>query len=361
MQHRKWVMIACGIGLSHIFITGLMGADEPKAGPVSPRTQPQELGTIQWHRGFDAAAAASKQSGKPLLVLFQEVPGCSTCKSYGDRVLSHPLIRDAVESLFVPVAIYNNIAGDDKRVLKKFNEPEWNNPVVRIMQHDRTELASRVAGDYSPAGLVSAMVQSLQKSKHPIPAYLQLLNDELSARQRGLERATLAMHCFWEGEGKLGSLDGVIETMPGFVQGKEVVEVWFDAKHVSYAKLVAEAGKMQCAGTIFSRSDKQDRHAKSLGGVTTVRTDDEMRPDKEPKYYLSETPFRFIPMTELQAARVNSSISRGQDPRRLLSPRQLRLLDRVEARPKAIWQNLIGHDDLIQAFASAERVAANAD
>lgn len=36
---------------------------------------PVELGRVRWQRDFDAASAASKQSGKPLAVLFQEVPG----------------------------------------------------------------------------------------------------------------------------------------------------------------------------------------------------------------------------------------------------------------------------------------------
>ena len=36
---------------------------------------PVELGKIAWHRGFDRALELSRKSDKPLLVLFQEVPG----------------------------------------------------------------------------------------------------------------------------------------------------------------------------------------------------------------------------------------------------------------------------------------------
>ncbi len=36
---------------------------------------PPELGAVAWGRDFAAAQAQSKQSGKPLVVLFQEVPG----------------------------------------------------------------------------------------------------------------------------------------------------------------------------------------------------------------------------------------------------------------------------------------------
>ena len=37
--------------------------------------QPRELGTITWARDFDAATQTAQKSGRPLLVLFQEVPG----------------------------------------------------------------------------------------------------------------------------------------------------------------------------------------------------------------------------------------------------------------------------------------------
>ena len=39
------------------------------------RTAAIEVGTVKWGRDLDAALAASKASGKPVFVLFQEVPG----------------------------------------------------------------------------------------------------------------------------------------------------------------------------------------------------------------------------------------------------------------------------------------------
>ena len=36
---------------------------------------PVEVGTVKWGRDLDAALASSKESGKPVFVLFQEVPG----------------------------------------------------------------------------------------------------------------------------------------------------------------------------------------------------------------------------------------------------------------------------------------------
>ena len=39
------------------------------------RNQAEELGNVAWGRDLDAAKAKSAETGKPILVLFQEVPG----------------------------------------------------------------------------------------------------------------------------------------------------------------------------------------------------------------------------------------------------------------------------------------------
>ena len=36
---------------------------------------PVEVGNVHWGRDFDAALKMSAESGKPVLILFQEVPG----------------------------------------------------------------------------------------------------------------------------------------------------------------------------------------------------------------------------------------------------------------------------------------------
>jgi hypothetical protein len=39
------------------------------------RSVPVELGRVAWQRDHDAAFAAARGSGKPVLLFFQEVPG----------------------------------------------------------------------------------------------------------------------------------------------------------------------------------------------------------------------------------------------------------------------------------------------
>ena len=40
-----------------------------------PFPGPPELGMVHWSRDLDASLARARKSGKPVLVLFQEVPG----------------------------------------------------------------------------------------------------------------------------------------------------------------------------------------------------------------------------------------------------------------------------------------------
>ncbi len=311
---------------------------------------PKELGLIRWNRGLETAVAKAAAGNKPLLMLFQEVPGCATCVGYGNQVLSHPLIVEAVEDLFVPLAVYNNIDGDDRKTLRAFNEPSWNNPVVRILSSGRKELAPRLDGDYTQRGLVRAMTVALENAGKPVPQYLQVLSEELSLLDRPLEKAKFAMYCFWTGEAELGSLKGVLSTRPGFIGGKEVVEVEFDPSLLSYGKLVEEARAQKCATTVFSETAQQLAIAKSIVGSDAVRRGGPIRPDKEPKYYLSKTSLRFLPLTILQKTRINSLLGKGKDPLQVLSPRQIRMFESIKRHPDAGWKNLISDETIEQSW-----------
>lgn len=296
-------------------------------------SKPRELGAVRWLRDFDAALAESGKTGKPALVLFDEVPGCHTCVSYGETVLTHPLVVEAAEDLFVPVAVFNNVGGADKAVLESFGEPAWNNPVVRVVDSKRTDLAKRVDGDYAVRGIARAMLDSLKRSGRETPAYLTLLAEEAEGSARA-ERAVFSMHCFWEGEAKLGSVPGVLSTRTGFQGGREVVEVRYDPTLVSRSTLEQRASEMAC------------RTEPGSGALQGSAKDD--------KYQLRHSVYASVPMTESQASRVNGAISAGEDPARYLSPRQAALshaMARVEASKRPVF---VGRDDLASAWREAE-------
>lgn len=306
---------------------------------------PVELGQVDWIRNYDEAAAKAKQENKPLLVLFQEVPGCSTSSGYGKNVLSHPQIVEAIETLFVPVAVYNNHGGADEQVLKSFGEPSWNNPVVRIIAPDRKELVPRLNGDYTKAGLVRAMITALENDNKGVPPYLSLLAQELNVNNGRSERAVFAMHCFWVGEGKLANVNGVISTKPGFMGGHEVVELEFNPDIISYGDLVNKAKSQNVARHIFTENTEQGSIAKEIVGEGSVSPKTTFRADSRPKYYLSGTSYKYVPMTNTQLARVNAAIGGLQSPNVFLSPRQIEIYNYIEDHQDLSWPNIVSSSD----------------
>ena len=290
---------------------------------------PEELGKVNWLRDLAAGKVEVEKSGKPLLILFQEVPGCSNCTRYGNNTLSHPLIVEAIETYFVPVCIYNNKGGKDGEALKKFGEPAWNNPVVRIVRADYSDVVPRMPDFNSSQQLVAGMKKALDLTGVAVPRYLELLEEELAARETGLETATFTMYCFWSGEGTFGAVNGVVETEPGFQDGREVVRVQFSPAVVKREELE------KCT---------------QPQGIRVCAKNDGFRSDREPKYYLSRTDYRFVPMTSLQACRANSLAGNGLSPDEVLSPRQLELLKKIKDDPKKEWKNMIGRKDLAKAW-----------
>jgi hypothetical protein len=313
--------------------TAFFGAYTPP--PISipaPRFAPDnpvELGAVHWLRNLDEARKEAEKNHKPILILFQEVPGCSNCTRFGNQTLSHPLIVEAIETYFVPLCIYNNKGGNDADALAQFQEPAWNNPVVRIVNAQLNDLVLRLPDFRSSWQLVNGIRRALDLTGTAAPAYLDLLEQELLARESGTETATFSMYCFWSGEGIFGDIPGVIETTPGFQDGKEVVRVTYQP-------------------ALISRDALAERTQPK--GIQACSRNEGFKTDKAPKYYLAQTPYRCIPMTALQACRANSLVGRRQSPNDLLSPRQQALLKKISDHPDKKWKNMIGRYDLAAAW-----------
>jgi len=293
---------------------------------------PIELGQVHWLRNYDEAIEKSQATGLPIFVLFQEVPGCSNCTTYGNEVLSHPFMVELIESHFVPLAIFNNKGGHDRKILKQFNEPTWNNPVVRIINHNGKDLVSRLSGDFSRGGLASKVKSALQLTNQIEPQYFTLWQQEL-AGARHQEEAYLSMYCFWTGEKEIAQIPGVLSTEAGFMHGREVVKVQYNKEQTDLDDIVKVAKKKSVADQVFA--DK---------GVNYKKVDKKVgkyRVDREVKYYLSKTKYRTIPMTQLQAAKVNALIGQGKNPDDLLSPRQLQLLAKSQGKKNVINQDFV--------------------
>ena len=117
------------------------------------------------------------------------------------------------------------------------------------------------------------------------------------------------------------------------------------------------ATKLDCASRVYTRSDAQHTDAGRIMESSVVRTDAAIRPDKAPKYYLAQTVYRHLPMTGLQASRVNAAIGKKVNPASLLSPGQLALVQVIKRNAGAAWPVAIGAKDLPKAWHAAQAVA----
>lgn len=214
--------------------------------------QPVEVGVVDWLRDLEEAVDLSKETGKPIFALFQEVPGCSGCKQFGKDVLSNRVVVDGIEEAFVPLLIHNNKPGRDAQVLEAFGEPAWNYQVVRFLDSEADDIIPRRDRVWETGPLVVRMIETLEKSGRPIPKYLRLIEQENSDR---LQLAHFAQPCFWVGEMELGQIDGVVATQAAFMGGHEVTSVWFDPQEVSLRDLSVQARQRNVASVVFAEPD----------------------------------------------------------------------------------------------------------
>ena len=286
---------------------------------TNPKNQYEELGKVSWYRNYEEALSASKKTKKPILILFQEVPGCSTCKNYGNQVLSNRLLADAIENEFIPLAIFNNKGGKDREVLQNYGEPSWNNPVVRIVNEKGENLVSRVSGNYSTKRLYNAMIEALQIYLKEIPEYLELLGKELSMNTNTTKEAYFSMYCFWTGEKQLGSQEGVLETEAAYMNGQEVVKVLFNPEELPEKQLLQ-----------FAKVNGMNPKSKNTSYSPASNDED---------YFIQHSQFKYLPLTQLQRTKINSALGRHENAKRFLSPSQKKWLEQIQSIQKGILFN----------------------
>ncbi len=288
-------------------------------------TNPVEIGTVNWTRDLDAALVNSKDSGKPIFLLFQEVPGCEGCQNFGKEVLSHPLLVEAIESEFLPVVVFNNRAEEqDKKLLERFHEPAWNYQVVRFLNSDGIDIIPREDGVWTVEGIAVRMIEVLNKGKRQIPKYLSTIPGSQESTKHS--QAAFAMHCFWTGEYQLGAMEGIVNTEAGWLDGREVTLVTFDESILSLEELAKQASKIQCADKIYTRDNNV------IIGLDYGRLDDTYRAanSSDQKKQLSQWPeITNLPgLNTMQLTKLNSLLPRDRAAAlEWLSPKQRGLLN----------------------------------
>ena len=291
---------------------------------------PIETGLVEWSHDLDAALAASAETGRPVFLLFQEVPGCDGVKAYGLDVLSNPLLVEAIEDEFLPVLAYNNRFTDaDRALLERFDEPTWNYQVVRYLDANGSDILPRKERVWSQTDTAARMIAVLRAAERPVPKYLELVAAETDTKRHAT--AAFAMYCFWTGEREIGKLDGVIQTEAGWFEGKEVTRVTYDPSRLSLQDLSAKAAAARCNSKVYAPDDDLELLTKFASSALT----DEYRVAKasDQKKQLEQwTAVRALPnLTPMQLTKVNAF---APDSRAAalewLSPRQRAALE-VEA------------------------------
>lgn len=285
----------------------------PPSCVAAPSAQPIEAGKVTWGRDLDAALVSSAKTGKPLFVLFQEIPGCAGCQQFGREVMSNPLIVEAIETEFIPLLIHNNKPGKDAEVLHRFGEPAWNYQVVRFLDANAKDLIPRKDQVWDTGGIAERMVASLMKAKRPVPAYLSLLAAEHSPR---LKQAVFSMYCFWTGEMALGQIEGVITTEAGFMGGREVTLVRYDPEVITLPKLIAAAEKVECANAVHVPAADLGQAKASRLNVGTI-SGYRAAPASDQKKQLQGTASEKLHLNGAQVTKVNAWIR--VDPKKAVS------------------------------------------
>ena len=279
-----------------------------------------EVGSVAWGRDLDAAYARSAETGKPVLVLFQEVPGCQGCQDFGKTVLTQPLLVEAIEDSFVPVLVYNNRGGEDRKLLKAFNEPAWNFQVIRYLDAKGKDIIPRKDVVWTLDGNAKRMVDALKAAKRPVPAYLESL--AYTGAGKDLAVAAVAQYCFWTGEVAIGKLDGVVSTEAGFYDGHEVTKVIYDPQRIDLAGVVRGAAAGQKVDAVYVPQGSPTAGVSGVkpfgAGYRVAPASDQMRQMNGYGALLA------LPgLTEMQETKLNALIRTDRDQALAwLSPRQ---------------------------------------
>lgn len=250
----------------------------------------REAGLIRWSRHFKDAQDESRRTGRPLMVLFQEIPGCQGCVSFGDTVVGRHDIAAAAEDAFIPVLIYNNKPGTpDDKVRQQWGEPAWNFPVVRFLDATGKDLIPRRESVFSAIGLSTRMLEALAAAGQAAPEGLSAI-----LRTTGppaMESAVFTQPCFWEGERHFGGQPGVLATTAGFIKGGEATAVWFDPKRTTRSTLLKSGQGSGCA-----------RSVQDLEGFTPA-------PAADQKRQLAGTPYARLRLSRARQARLNATVT----------------------------------------------------
>ena len=299
------------------------------------QAQPIEIGTVRWNRDFDETLRRSAKEDKPVLVLFQEVPGCTGCQNFGRDVLSHRLLVEAIETEFLPLLVYNN-RPEDAEILAEYQEPAWNYQVIRFLDSAGQDILPRKDRVWTLPEVAQRMGEALRAAHKKVPPYLIGLAQEYD--EQHIDNTAFGMYCFWSGEMELGSLEGVVRTEAGYLEGREVTRVWYHTQTISLDELARQVSQKGYAERIYVKTAQQLDELQSVAGITLpLARFDERRYSRarasDQKKQIENSPFAQLELTDFQLAKVNAFAPTNRDKAlEFLSPGQIAELQELQER-----------------------------
>ncbi len=121
---------------------------------------------------------------------------------------------------------------------------------MRFFEGEGKELLPRKDQQFQLSQIVSRMKAALAKDGRS-SAILPLIEPETAV----LSSVALSQACFWTGELVIGGVPGVVKTEAGWLKGREVTLVSYDATKVSQEAIVAHAKKNSCADQVYGGAD----------------------------------------------------------------------------------------------------------
>jgi hypothetical protein len=280
------------------------------------------------------ATSESKRTRKPILILFGD--GCTADDESFVRVLPHPLLREAADTLFVTIVVDSQATfGNDAALMAKYSmrKDKKHPPVGWIMDSEGKKLAPRMFTN-SIETTARTMTKALKSKKSKVPRYLDMVLREASAIE---ESSVFGMPSQSDGEIVFATLEGVVSTQTGRLGSKQCVEVSYDTKQVSYRKLVRHALRHGDTDVIYCRDENERKVAKKEAkrsakgkSIMVGVTNEAMQPDDAGKKYLCETLLCHVPLTRLQKLQMNLRLFQKKSCLKLLSPRQRFIMDVIQ-------------------------------
>ena len=293
-----------------------------RAGP--PPAVP-ELGCVRWSQSLDEARAESKQAVRPIALLFQRSPAAHSARVFGETALSHPLIVELLETEFIPVRAIKNDPIDSS-VLVQYGEPATGGPVLRFLDSHGNDIVPRRDDVADTHGLAERLAEVFAALGRSVPGYVQVVAEETAPGAR--EHAWIDVPDLSQSAPQLAAIPGVVGTGTGKLAGREVLQVTYRPARLSFRELLEQVAQEVRVDLVYAGDQAQLETARRLMRGRVRRLQSAPEPVAEPssdKGYLRRSHLRYLPLTPLQALRINADLANSRGASRWLSPRQLRL------------------------------------